>query len=299
MSRDTPRWIVVVVIAAVRRRDARLGARAPAPPRPGRGRARRVVRRLAGIARLRGVMSNMPAVAESTTGRGPRPPTMLDAVLPIVVLIGLLALTIFLFGIDATNGPLQVALLAECGLREPDGVQERVHRRGGGGRRGRWCHVGDRRDLHPARGRRADRHLEHGGDHPDHRRLRDPAGQPHLVLPGDGRRLCPGGDGDRQLLDHRRHARSRLRRDGERDGPQRRHRRRRGHLRRLLRRQDDPAVRDDDPRPQARRRRADRGRARAQHVLDRGSGARHQPRHLLLPGTQCGRGRRDQHRCGP
>jgi NhaC family Na+:H+ antiporter len=36
---------------------------------------------------------------------------MLDAVLPIVVLIGLLALTITLFGIDATNGPLQVALL--------------------------------------------------------------------------------------------------------------------------------------------------------------------------------------------
>ncbi|MGH8833961.1 MAG: Na+/H+ antiporter NhaC family protein [Actinomycetes bacterium] len=44
-------------------------------------------------------------------GEGPRPPTMLDAVLPIVVLIGLLALTIALFGIDATNGPLQVALL--------------------------------------------------------------------------------------------------------------------------------------------------------------------------------------------
>jgi NhaC family Na+:H+ antiporter len=35
---------------------------------------------------------------------------MLDAVLPIVVLIVLLALTIVLFGIDATNGPLQVAL---------------------------------------------------------------------------------------------------------------------------------------------------------------------------------------------
>jgi NhaC family Na+:H+ antiporter len=36
---------------------------------------------------------------------------MLDAVLPVVVLIVLLALTIALFGIDATNGPLQVALL--------------------------------------------------------------------------------------------------------------------------------------------------------------------------------------------
>ena len=40
-----------------------------------------------------------------------RPPTLLDALLPIVVLIALLALTIVLFGIDATNGPLQVALL--------------------------------------------------------------------------------------------------------------------------------------------------------------------------------------------
>ena len=42
---------------------------------------------------------------------GPRPPSLLDALLPIVVLIGLLALTIALFGIDATDGPLQVALL--------------------------------------------------------------------------------------------------------------------------------------------------------------------------------------------
>src|SRR5689334_5004377 len=41
---------------------------------------------------------------------GPRAPTMLDAALPVVVLILLLALTIALFGIDATNGPLQVAL---------------------------------------------------------------------------------------------------------------------------------------------------------------------------------------------
>jgi NhaC family Na+:H+ antiporter len=48
-----------------------------------------------------------------TTGanRPVREPTMLDAVLPIVVLIALLATTIVLFGIDATNGPLQVALL--------------------------------------------------------------------------------------------------------------------------------------------------------------------------------------------
>lgn len=43
--------------------------------------------------------------------RQPRAPSLLDAMLPIVVLIGLLALTIGLFGISATDGPLQVALL--------------------------------------------------------------------------------------------------------------------------------------------------------------------------------------------
>src|ERR687898_1162738 len=47
----------------------------------------------------------------SPARRQPRPPSLLDALLPIVVLIGLLALTIAFFGIDATNGPLQVALL--------------------------------------------------------------------------------------------------------------------------------------------------------------------------------------------
>jgi NhaC family Na+:H+ antiporter len=47
-------------------------------------------------------------VAES---RQPRPPTLLDAILPVVVLIGLIALTIVLFGVGATDGPLQVALL--------------------------------------------------------------------------------------------------------------------------------------------------------------------------------------------
>jgi Na+:H+ antiporter, NhaC family len=36
---------------------------------------------------------------------------MLDAILPVVVLILLLALTIWLFGVSATDGPLQVALL--------------------------------------------------------------------------------------------------------------------------------------------------------------------------------------------
>lgn len=43
--------------------------------------------------------------------RQPRAPSLLDALAPIVVLIGLLALTIALFGVSATDGPLQVALL--------------------------------------------------------------------------------------------------------------------------------------------------------------------------------------------
>src|SRR5256714_14705907 len=40
-----------------------------------------------------------------------RPPSLLDAILPVVVLISLIALTIALFGVAATDGPLQVALL--------------------------------------------------------------------------------------------------------------------------------------------------------------------------------------------
>src|SRR6478609_6815587 len=43
--------------------------------------------------------------------RQPRAPSLLDALAPVVVLIGLLALTIALFGVSATDGPLQVALL--------------------------------------------------------------------------------------------------------------------------------------------------------------------------------------------
>ncbi|GAA4690957.1 Na+/H+ antiporter NhaC [Nocardioides conyzicola] len=41
----------------------------------------------------------------------PRAPSLVDSLAPIVVLIGLLALTIYLFGVSATDGPLQVALL--------------------------------------------------------------------------------------------------------------------------------------------------------------------------------------------
>jgi Na+:H+ antiporter, NhaC family len=42
----------------------------------------------------------------------PRPPSLLDALSPVIVLVLLLALTIVLFGIDASLGPLQVGLMA-------------------------------------------------------------------------------------------------------------------------------------------------------------------------------------------
>jgi Na+:H+ antiporter, NhaC family len=41
----------------------------------------------------------------------PRPPTLVDALAPVVVLILLIALTIVSFGVAATDGPLQVALM--------------------------------------------------------------------------------------------------------------------------------------------------------------------------------------------
>ena len=105
-------------------------------------------------------------------------------------LIVLLALTIALFGTDATGGPLQVALLHERRVRRPGRVQERPHGRRGPRRRGRRRLVGDGRDLHPARRRRADRHLEHGRHDPDGRLLRHRAPQPDLVLPQRRRVIC-------------------------------------------------------------------------------------------------------------
>jgi len=53
--------------------------------------------------------SGQPELAGN--GRPPKAPSLLDATLPIVVLIALIALTIALFGVSATDGPLQVALL--------------------------------------------------------------------------------------------------------------------------------------------------------------------------------------------
>ncbi|HET6653317.1 MAG TPA: Na+/H+ antiporter NhaC family protein [Nocardioides sp.] len=63
------------------------------------------------MSRLSARNRDREAPAPEPSQRVPRAPTLLDALLPIVVLIVLLVLTIVLFGIDATNGPLQVALL--------------------------------------------------------------------------------------------------------------------------------------------------------------------------------------------
>lgn len=43
-----------------------------------------------------------------------RPPSLVDALIPMGVLVVLLALTIVLFGVDATEGPLQVSLMASA-----------------------------------------------------------------------------------------------------------------------------------------------------------------------------------------
>ncbi len=218
-------------------------------------------------------MSSPPAASPPARRQrarpGPRPPTMLDALLPIVVLIALLALTIALFGIDATNGPLQVALLLSAAFASlmafkngytvagvADAAVGGVTSAVGaifillavGALIGTWNMAGTIPTI-----------VDYG--------IR-------LVSPTwfylTAAVVCAlVGHGHRQLLDHRRHPGRRVRRDGERDGPRRGHRRGRGHLRRLLRRQDDPALGDHDPGPQARRRWADRGRARPQHVLDR------------------------------
>jgi len=64
-------------------------------------------------------MSADPEPSPATDGpeasaAGPRAPSMLDAVAPVVVLIILIALTIALFGTAATDGPLQVALLVSA-----------------------------------------------------------------------------------------------------------------------------------------------------------------------------------------
>ena len=120
----------------------------------------------------------------------PRPPSLLDALLPVVVLIALIALTIALFGIDATDGPLQVALLLSAAFASLIAFKNGYTSRSGRRRRGRRRDDGDGRDLHPARGRRADRDLEHGRHDPDRRRLRRPAAQPERSSSSPTAAIC-------------------------------------------------------------------------------------------------------------
>ena len=58
-------------------------------------------------------------VGELNKESEPRPPSMLDALLPVLTLIILIAISVYLFGLDATLGPLQVAIftaMAVAGL---------------------------------------------------------------------------------------------------------------------------------------------------------------------------------------
>ena len=51
-----------------------------------------------------------------SSGRPLREPSLLDALLPVIVLVALLSLTLVLFGTAATDGPLQVALFTSGGF---------------------------------------------------------------------------------------------------------------------------------------------------------------------------------------
>src|SRR4029078_13240374 len=51
---------------------------------------------------------------EGPAGDHPRAPSLLDAAIPVITLIVLIATTIAIFGTDATSGPLQVALLTSA-----------------------------------------------------------------------------------------------------------------------------------------------------------------------------------------
>jgi NhaC family Na+:H+ antiporter len=54
----------------------------------------------------------MSREAEDGPKSAPQPPSLLDALIPVIALIALIAVSVYLFGIDATNGPLQVSILA-------------------------------------------------------------------------------------------------------------------------------------------------------------------------------------------
>ena len=56
-------------------------------------------------------MSGSAPVPDAAPDAPRREPSLLDALLTVLVLIALIALTIAYFGVGATDGPLQVALL--------------------------------------------------------------------------------------------------------------------------------------------------------------------------------------------
>jgi len=51
-----------------------------------------------------------PEAIENNGDAQPRTPSLLDALIPVIALIGLIAFSVYLFGIDSTNGPLQVSI---------------------------------------------------------------------------------------------------------------------------------------------------------------------------------------------
>jgi hypothetical protein len=53
---------------------------------------------------------------ESADQPQPRKPSLLDALIPVIALVVLIALSVYLFGVDATEGPLQVALLLSASV---------------------------------------------------------------------------------------------------------------------------------------------------------------------------------------
>ena len=59
---------------------------------------------------------SQPAAGEPKPESQPRPPSMFDALLPVLVLIGFIALSVYLFGLDATAGPLQVAIFTSMAI---------------------------------------------------------------------------------------------------------------------------------------------------------------------------------------
>ena len=101
------------------------------------------------------------------------------------------------------DGLLQGGHCWEVRHREPYGLKNRYSVAGvADSCRRRAVYVGHRSEsLDPAGGRRVDRTLEHGRDHPDDRRPRDPAGRVRRGPPSIcGRCLCPGGDGEVDIL---------------------------------------------------------------------------------------------------